>query len=206
MLFGGKRVEVVFEYLPEETSVAENFFKFRLPKIGLEQTFLFSGHVTEPKVFFTSSKLDFHSVMLGGEGMVETIALENKEHLPFNFQFDKLSLLQLDGSKGPVIDINRNGELLRHMGALLSAFIQASDEAYNYNIVCDIKRKPNKLSLNVKGEGTASIPILCLSLAREQVRAWQAAVVSSAKTSTCSELQILVVGPGCSHQEDHLRQ
>ena len=51
MLFGGKRVEVVFEYLPEETSVAENFFKFRLPKIGLEQTFLFSGHVTEPKVF-----------------------------------------------------------------------------------------------------------------------------------------------------------
>ena len=33
MLFGGKRIEIVFEYLPEDTSVAESFFEFKLPKV-----------------------------------------------------------------------------------------------------------------------------------------------------------------------------
>eukprot|EP01032_Pedospumella_encystans_P008479 gene8479-10061_t len=105
MLFAGKRVEVVFEYLPEETSVAEAFFKFRIPSMGLDQVFLFTGKVAEPKVAFSTSKIDFHSVMLGGEGSSETIYLENKEHLPFQFAIDKYSLLQLDGPNGPVLDI-----------------------------------------------------------------------------------------------------
>ena len=40
MLFGGKRIEIVFEYLPEDIAVAESFFEFKLPKVKLAVLFL----------------------------------------------------------------------------------------------------------------------------------------------------------------------
>ena len=97
MLFAGKRIEMVFEYLPDDIAIAESFFKFKLVNIGLEQLFLFSGKVMEPKVYFSTSKIDFHTMVLGGEGSSETIYLENQEDLPFQFLFDKTALLQLEG-------------------------------------------------------------------------------------------------------------
>ena len=171
MLFAGKRIEIVFEYLPEETTVAESFFKFRLPNASVEQLFLFSGRVVEPKVFFSSSRLDFHSVMLGGQGSLEQIYLENSEHLPFNFQFDKLSLLQLDGTNGPVLDINpKQGTVAPHGRVPITFLFKPQDEVvYNFNIVCDVKRKPNKLSINVKGEGYAVHPVVMLELNEQQI-------------------------------------
>eukprot|EP00605_Chrysophyceae_sp_TOSAG23-4_P000636 GSChrysophyteH1.ASY1.ANO1.717.1 assembled CDS len=172
MLFAGKRIEVVFEYLPEETGVAESFFKFRLPNANLEQMFLFSGNVVEPRVFFSTSRLDFHSVMLGGQGHLEQIYLENNEHLPFNFQFDKASLAQLDGANGPVLEISpKQGTVAPHGKVPISLLFKPQDEViYNYNIICDVKRKPNKLSINVKGEGYAVHPVVQLELNEEQIR------------------------------------
>jgi hydrocephalus-inducing protein len=114
MLFGGKRIEMVFEYLPDDVAVAETFFKFKLSN-GVEQLFLFAGKVGEPKVFFSASKVDFHSMVLGGEGNTETVYLENQEHLPFQFSFDRTALLQLEGTNGPIIDINpKSGTILPH--------------------------------------------------------------------------------------------
>ncbi len=171
MLFAGKRIEIVFEYLPEETSVAESFFKFRLPLADLEQVFLFSGKVVEPKVFFSTPKLDFHSVMLGGQGHTEVVYLENQEHLPFNFQFDKLSLLQLEGTSGAVFDVSpKQGTVAPHGKVAVSILFKPQDEVvYNYNIVCDVKRKPNKLNINVKGEGYAVHPSLLIEQNEEQI-------------------------------------
>jgi hydrocephalus-inducing protein len=68
MLFAGKKIEMTFEYLPDDAITAESFFKFKLVNLGLEQLFLFVGHVIEPKVFFSNSKINFHSMILGGEG------------------------------------------------------------------------------------------------------------------------------------------
>eukprot|EP01034_Spumella_vulgaris_P022205 gene22205-28319_t len=164
MMFAGKRIEVVFEYLPEEVSVAEAFFRFRIPNLGLEQIFLFTGKVSEPKVFFSTSKIDFHSVMLGGEGGTETVYLENKEHLPFNFNFDKYSLLQLDGPAGAVLEISpKSGTVAPHGRVAITLLFHPQEEVvYNYNILCEVKRKPNKLSINIKGEGYAVHPVIQL--------------------------------------------
>jgi hydrocephalus-inducing protein len=164
MLFSGKRVEMVFEYLPEETAPAEAFFKFKLPSVGLEQLFLFAGKVIEPKVTLSTSKIDFHSVMLGGEGSTETVYLENNTHLPFNFGFEKGTLLQLEGPRGPVLDINpKNGIVLPHSKIPITlAFKPQEEVGYNFNIQLDVKRKPNKLGLNVKGEGYAVHPLIQL--------------------------------------------
>jgi hydrocephalus-inducing protein len=169
MMFAGKRVEVVFEYLPDDVNVAEAFYKFRIPSMGLEQVFLFTGKVSEPKVLFSTSRIDFHSVMLGGEGSSETIYLENKEHLPFQFAIDKYSLLQLDGPNGPVLDIvPKQGTVPPHGRMAIQLHFQPQEEViYNFNIVCTVKRKPNKLSLNIKGEGYAVHPFIQLEGAED---------------------------------------
>jgi len=170
MLFAGKRIEMVFEYLPEETSIAESFFKFKLPTVGVEQLFLFAGKVTEPKVYFSTSRVDFHSVMLGGQGSSDTIYLENQEHLPFNFAFDRTTLLQLEGPNGPILDIQPKAGTVGPQGKCPITFLfKPSEEvAYNFNLQCEVKRKPNKLSINVKGEGYAVHPIILLEQSEEQ--------------------------------------
>ena len=164
MLFAGKRIEIIFEYLPEDVNIAESFFRFRVPSAGLSQLFLFAGKVIEPKVSFSSSRVDFHSVMLGGEGGVNTIYIENQEHLPFNFAFDRSSLPSSDDHGKPILAISPlNGSVPPYGKTPVVITFQPSEETiYNYNISCDIKRKPNKLSLNIKGEGYAVHP--CVQL------------------------------------------
>jgi hypothetical protein len=163
-LFPGKEAEMVFEYLPEEIAVAEAFYKFKLPNMGLEQLFLFAGTVNEPKVAFSTSRIDFSNVMLGGEGGTEIIYLENDDHLPFNFAFDKMSLQNLEGPSGTILQINpKSGVVPPHSKCAIEFIFKPSEEVlYNFNIVCDVKRKPKKLTLNVKGEGYAVHPILQL--------------------------------------------
>ena len=170
MLFAGKRIEMVFEYLPEETSIAESFFKFKLPTAGVEQLFLFAGKVTEPKVYFSTSRVDFHSVMLGGQGSSDVVYLENQEHLPFNFSFDRTTLMQLEGPNGPVLDIQPKSGTVGPQGKFPITFLfKPSEEVvYNFNLQCEVKRKPNKLSINVKGEGYAVHPIISLEQSEEQ--------------------------------------
>eukprot|EP01033_Poteriospumella_lacustris_P008315 gene8315-5998_t len=160
MMFPGKRIEMLFEYLPEDTHVAEAFFMFKLPKVGLSQLFLFAGKVNEPKISFSSAKLDFHAVMLGGEGITETVYLENQEHMPFHFAFDKYSLMQLEGPEGPVLTITPSEGSVPPNGKLPITFyfIPQEEVIYNYNVICNVKRKPNKLAINVKGEGYAVHP------------------------------------------------
>jgi hydrocephalus-inducing protein len=163
MMYAGKRIEVLFEYLPEDTAVAEAFFKFTIPKMQLEQLFLFTGNVIEPKVSFVSSRVDFHSVMLGGQGVTEYLYIENNEHIPFNFQFDRHSLLQLESGTGKsVIDISPlSGTVGPHSKTTVSVHFQPQEEIhYNFNVLCEVKRKPNKLSVNIKGEGYAVHPLI----------------------------------------------
>ena len=163
-LFSGKRVEMIFEFLPEDVSVAESFFKFRLPNAQLEQIFLFSGRVIEPKLNFNVSKINFQSVMLGGEGGSEVIYIENHEQTPFNFSFEKSALQQFEGVSGPVLIIVPYSGTVPPSGKLpLRVFFRPQEEVlYNFNLVCEIKRKPTKLNLNIKGEGYAVHSILQL--------------------------------------------
>ena len=162
LLYSGKRVEMIFEYLPEDMAVAEAFYKFRLPSVGLEQIFLFAGKVTEPRVSFSVAKIDFHSVMLGGTGNTETIYIDNQEHLPFNFTFDRSALAQLEGPSGPILDISpKSGAIPPHGRVpVMLTFKPQEEVVYNFNIQCEVKRKPNKLSLNIKGEGYAVHPVI----------------------------------------------
>ena len=157
ILFAGKRIEMIFEYVPEDMEISESFYKFKLLNVNVEQLFLFAGKVREPKIFLSTSKIDFHSMVLGGEGNNEIFYIENNEYLPFQFSFDRTSLLQLEGVNGLIVDINpKSGTVLPNSKLPITLTFKPQEEVtYNFNILCDIKRKPNKLSINIKGEGYA---------------------------------------------------
>lgn len=166
ILFSGKQTEMIFEYLPEDENIAETFTKFTLINgpDKFEQLFLFVGRVIEPRVSFNTSKFDFHAVLLLGEGAVETIFIENKEHIPFNFNFDKTTLQNLEGPKGAILEVSpKSGTVLPNSRLPIELKFKPTEEIiYNFNLTCEVKRKPKKLNINVKGEGYAVHPILNL--------------------------------------------
>jgi hydrocephalus-inducing protein len=173
---------MMFDFLPEEVAVSEAFFKFKLANMGLEQLFLFAGKVAEPKVAFSTSRIDFHSVLLGGEGYTETVYLENQEHLPFIFSFDRSTLMHLEGPSGAVVDIQpKSGTVAPHGRCpIVFTFKPQEEIIYNFNLNLDIKRKPNKLSINLKGEGYAVHPLIQLEQSEEQMAAMGAAGTTAA--------------------------
>ena len=138
---------------------------------------MFVGKVLEPKVTFSNSKIDFHAIAMGSQGGTEIITLDNKEHIPFNFSFDKSSMSLIEGaavngfygtSKNaksyPVLEIEPKSGVVPPYGSIPITFkFRPQEEThYNFNLVCEVKRKPQKLMLNVKGEGFAVHALVAL--------------------------------------------
>lgn len=166
-LFSGKQMHAVFEFVPDSSAISEAFFKFRILSVQLEQLFLFAGLVREPNVYFSTSKVDFRTVPLYGEDYSETIELVNKEPTPFNFAFDKASMAQLlsdQSTKRPILEVSPTSGVVPSNGKLSITlkFRPREEGCFNMSLLCDVKRKPSKLSLNVKGEGYAVRPVVRL--------------------------------------------
>jgi hydrocephalus-inducing protein len=49
-------------------------------------------------------------------------------------------------------------------------FKPQEEVVYNFNLVCEVKRKPNKLSINIKGEGYAVHPVIQLEQSEENLQ------------------------------------
>lgn len=160
-LFPGKRTEILFEYVPEDVQIAESFYIFKL-SCDVEQLFLFVGTVTEPRVSFSTSKIDFRSVAVGGVGNTEIVYLQNTEDISFQYSFTRATLSQLEGSSGTIIEINpKSGTIFPRSKIPISMIFLPKDEGRcNFNLQCDIKSKPLKLNINVKGEGYAVHPVI----------------------------------------------
>lgn len=160
-LFPGKRTEILFEYVPEDVQIAESFYKFKL-SCDVEQLFLFVGAVTEPRVTFSTSKIDFRSVAVGSVGSTEIVYLQNMEDISFQYSFTRATLSQLEGSSGTIIEINpKSGTIFPRSKIPISMIFLSKDEGRcNFNLQCDIKSKPIKLNINVKGEGYAVHPVI----------------------------------------------
>ena len=151
----GKRFEMAFEYTPEENGELESIWVFNLPKQGIRVPFLLVGRVIEPRVALDRPALNFGKVILGGKAR-ETIHIINSEHLPFNFSMDKTSFGANPGVKPEVHFEPMQGVVPPNSSvAVAAAFVPAKEGDFNFNVVCNIKKKPTNLYLNIKGEGYA---------------------------------------------------
>jgi hydrocephalus-inducing protein len=154
-----KKFEMVFEFAPLVTDTKESFWRFLImgpvingEKMKIEETFLLVGMVEEPRVGTDSPAINFGERLIDGE-TVEKVRLVNKEHIPFSFSFDEssfkiegqpqvISVSPISGVVGP--DTSTDIEV---------TFKPVQERAFNFNVVCNVKRKKEPVVLNVKGVG-----------------------------------------------------
>ncbi|KAF0682818.1 Aste57867_25117 [Aphanomyces stellatus] len=152
LMLAGKRCEMVFEFTPQQMELQEMFWRLKIAHFQVDQLFLFVGTTSEPRVMFDRGGVNFSTLLLGSKA-VHSVYLINEEHLPFNFVFDKVSLM---GEK-PVVSLTPLSGVVppNSRCAVEVEFAPLEEKLYNFNLNCHIKRKPSRLSLNIKGEGYA---------------------------------------------------
>ena len=153
VVLSGKKYEMVFEYTPDIVGTHESFWVFKIPSEKLQQHFMVVGMVVEPTVLFQVGKVNFGPLLIGGKNR-EVVNLINQEHIPFPFSFeretirgspeygDSLAVSPLSGTVQPnsIVPVEIH-------------FRPKFERTYNYNLVCNVKRKARPMVLNVKGVG-----------------------------------------------------
>ena len=103
---------------------------------------------------FEVSSVNFGKVLTGTKNR-EIVALSNHENTPFAFNFDQSSWVLPDGSNPRALTFEPMSGTVPANGILPIRVTFAPDyqKAVNYSVVANVKRKPTRLTLNVKGEG-----------------------------------------------------
>lgn len=153
IILSGKKFEMAFEYIADSIGTHESYWEFKIPTEKVVQQFLVVGQVIEPLVLFESAKVDFGPLLVGGKNR-EVVKLVNKEHIPFAFAFDYKSVKGIP-EDGESIVVNPMKGVVEPQGnvPIEITFIPKFEKAFNYNLVCKVKRKGRPMNINVKGVG-----------------------------------------------------
>ncbi|KAF1330314.1 Hydrocephalus-inducing protein, partial [Globisporangium splendens] len=152
LMLAGKRCEMIFEFTPQQLELQEMFWRFQVPHFQVNQLFLFVGTTTELRVILDRGSVNFNTLLIGTKAS-QSIALVNHEHIPFNFVFDKSSLDF--ANEVPALHVHPlSGVIPPNSHCNIDIEFEPTEEkTCNFNLNCIVKRKPMRLSLNVKGEG-----------------------------------------------------
>lgn len=147
-----KKFEMVFEYVPLNTETRESFWTFVLIGPKVEEHFLIVGTVEEPRIGMDSPAINFGERLLEGV-TVEKVRLVNKEITPFSFSFSPASY-QLEGQP-QVLNVSPTSGVIGPDTTMEVevAFKPLEERPFNFNVVCNVKRKKEPIVLNVKGIG-----------------------------------------------------
>ncbi|KAJ3129345.1 hypothetical protein HK098_001757 [Nowakowskiella sp. JEL0407] len=148
-----RKHEIVFEFTPEQIEIQESLWRFSILEYAIQVPILVVGNATEPKIILERSGINFKSVLVGRQ-VKESVKLVNNEKIPFAYSFNETSF-DLSNQNVPVLSfhpakgtIAANGEIIIDI-----LFAPSSEKIFNFNLLCNIKKKPTPLTLNVKGEG-----------------------------------------------------
>lgn len=171
VILSGKKFEMVFEYTPDNVGEHESFWRFAIKQENIKQEFLIVGRVIEPNVLLGTGKIKFNPLLLDGKNR-ETVSIINQEQIPFSFNFSKESV---KGSPdyGDSLVVNPISGVVPAQGSIpIEILFQPKYElTYNYNLICNVKRKARPLVLNVKGEGYKIHHSIYADINRVQVNA-----------------------------------
>lgn len=152
LMLAGKRCEMIFEFTPQQLELQETFWRFDIPHFRVSQLFLFVGTTTEPRVLLDRGSVNFNTLLIGTKAL-QSVALVNHEHLPFNFVFDKASLDFANDAPALLVHPLSGVVPPNSRASIDIEFVPTEEKTYSLNLSCIVKRKPTRLSLNVKGEG-----------------------------------------------------
>nr|KAJ3422703.1 hypothetical protein HK105_006819 [Polyrhizophydium stewartii] len=151
-----KKSEIMFEFSPETIDIKASFeslWTFTILEHGIRIPFLLVGQAIEPNVYADHTNVNFKSVLVGRQ-VKEVVHLTNGELVPFAFAFSDTSF-ELGQQGTPVLrfspssgTIGPNSEI-----PIEIVFSPASEKTFNFNLVCNIRKKPTPVTINIKGEG-----------------------------------------------------
>eukprot|EP01059_Diplonema_ambulator_P004214 TRINITY_DN13916_c0_g1_i7.p1 TRINITY_DN13916_c0_g1~~TRINITY_DN13916_c0_g1_i7.p1 ORF type:complete len:2675 (+),score=1012.75 TRINITY_DN13916_c0_g1_i7:232-8256(+) len=152
VVHSGKKAEMVFEFTADKLDLKEAFWDLRIGgKPGetyfkaVTVPFLMVGRTSEPNVLLTPTRVNYDQVLLGAKSK-KVLQLTNSEPIPFAFTFNV--------PRGVVSVSPMSGSVPAQSSIPIEVcFSPTSEDAYNCNVVCNVKKKTNPLTCNVKGEG-----------------------------------------------------
>ena len=153
VILSGKKFEMIFEYSPEVVGIHESYWTFEIPSEKIIHYFLIVGFVKEANVFIDVGKVNFGPLLLGGKNK-EVVKLKNLDDIPIPFYFDKESI-RGDPEYADSLFVNPISGVVKENSeiSIEITFIPKMEREFNYNLLCNIKRKSRPISLNVKGIG-----------------------------------------------------
>jgi hydrocephalus-inducing protein len=152
-ILSGKKSEMNFEYTPDNVGEHESYWIFKIPSEKIVQHFMVVGRVVEPNVLFETGKILFNHLLLEGKKR-EVVNIINQEMIPFSFNFSKESVKGSPDYGDSLKVTPMVGTVPPQSQIPIEIVFQPKYElTYNYNLICNVKRKCRPLVLNVKGEG-----------------------------------------------------
>ncbi|NXI34967.1 HYDIN protein, partial [Galbula dea] len=144
----GKRAEMKFEFIPCALGITESFWVFTIPEESISVPFLLVGNATDPLVALDRSYLKL--LLVTGHQACQTIYLINQEKVALSFAFRRSSLvsegckasLKIEPLQGCIAPLSRL--------PITVLFTPRLEGEVVFNVKCNVKRKPQPLSLNIK--------------------------------------------------------
>ncbi|KAJ3029566.1 UNVERIFIED_CONTAM: hypothetical protein HDU68_011780 [Siphonaria sp. JEL0065] len=152
-VMSGKKFEMIFEFTPETIDLKESYWKFEILQHNIIIPFLLVGQALEPNLFFDRVSVNFKSLLVGRQ-VKEIVKLVNNEAIPFAFSFNETSF-ELGADQVPVMKFSPTaGTIGGHSEVPIEIiFTPSAEKTFNFNLQCNVKKKPTPVSINVKGEG-----------------------------------------------------
>jgi len=149
VLQSGKKIEIVFEFNPHSLQIYESFWRFTIPEHGIDIPFLLVGRALEPRVTLDKNVLSMMPLLVG-QTVKGQVVLRNDEDRKFNFSFRKDVLDNVNRAAKVKItpaagSIPPGGET-----AVTILFSPEMVQPYNFQLYCDVKKKPSPLVINVR--------------------------------------------------------
>ncbi|KAJ3106206.1 hypothetical protein HDU97_006839 [Phlyctochytrium planicorne] len=155
MVLSNKKFEVIFDFFPETVDLKafESLWKFNIIGHNISIPFLLVGQALEPNIYMDRVSVNFKSLLVGRQ-VKETVKLINSESMPFAFSFNETSS-ELGTSGIPVLRFSpSSGTIASHSEVPIEiVFCPSAEKVFNFNLVCNVKKKPTPVTMNVKGEG-----------------------------------------------------
>ncbi|XP_009468798.1 PREDICTED: hydrocephalus-inducing protein homolog [Nipponia nippon] len=157
----GKKTEMKFEFIPRHLDITESFWVFTIPEQSISVPFLLVGNTTDPLVTLDRSHLNFHLLLIGHE-VHQTIYMINSEKEAFSFTFRESSFfsegyntsVKIEPLEGSVAPLSRL--------PVTVFFTPTLEGEVVFNLKCDVKRKTQPLSLNIKATGySMNVSVRC---------------------------------------------
>ncbi|KAM8955232.1 hydrocephalus-inducing protein homolog [Lycaon pictus] len=156
-----KKAEIVFQFTPFHLDITEAFWAFLIPEHNITIPFLLVGKATDPLINLDKSHINFSCLLIGREAR-ETIQIINKEEQGFHFAFQDNSRYS-EGFSNSLVICPMEGWIPPLSRFPIDIFFTPKQEGdVNFNLTCNVKKKAQPLTLNVKAEGyTMNAEVKC---------------------------------------------